>query len=96
MIYIIKCCVKCMYCFQKCNCNKTLCRPNMDPKKNNDIESCDSDEENNDNMIIEHKSFTIYNFLQYIYCELYEYILKLIIIITYIFIFYIIYELYRS
>lgn len=96
MLYIIKSCVKCIYCIQKCNCNETLCCSNNDPKKNNDIESYDDESYEEDENIIENQQFTIYNFLQHIYCEIYEHILKLIIIITYIFIFYTIYDLYRS
>jgi uncharacterized membrane protein len=96
MLYIIKSCVKCIYYLQKYNYNQILCKPNIDPKKNNDIESCDDVSSEEDVKMIENNSFTIYNFIHHVCCELYEYILKLVIILIYIFIFYIIYEVYHS
>lgn len=95
MLFIIKSSVKCIYYFQKYN--KMLCSPKMDPKKNNDIESCDdteSEDNGENNMDIE--SIVFYNFMYITYCELYKYTLKFAFILMYIFIFYTIYELYRS
>lgn len=93
MLFIIKSCVKCIYYFQKYN--KILCTPKIDPKKNNDIESCDVSSEEDINMI-ENQPFTIHNFIHHACCELYKYMLKFAFILMYIFIFYTIYELYRS
>jgi hypothetical protein len=94
MLYIIKYFVKCIYCLQKYNNHQILCYENKDPKKNNDIESCDdNDSQENENMIdIERLAF--YNFLYIISCEMYKYLYIIAIIVTYIFIFYVMIELY--
>jgi len=94
MLYIIKYCVKCIYCLQMYNNHPILCYETKDPKKNNDIESCDdNDSHENENMIhIERLAF--YNFLYLMCCEMYKYIYITVILFTYIFIFYVMIELY--
>jgi hypothetical protein len=96
MLFIIKSCVKCIYHFQKYN--KILCSPKIDPKKNNDIESCDDTDSEDNGQQYENttESIVFYNFIYITYCELYKYMLTFTLILMYIFIFYIIYDLYRS
>lgn len=97
MIYIIKSCVKCIYFLQKQK-NGLLCRPNIDPKKNNDIESCDdTDSEENEEQyetVMNVESLAVYNFIYIMCCEMYKYLYIIAIILTYIFIFYVMIEVY--
>jgi len=94
MIYIIKTCVKCIYFLQKQN--NQLCRPNIDPKKNNDIESCDDSEKNEEEYetTMNVESIAFYNFLYITFSEMYKYIYVTVILFTYVFIFYVMIELY--
>lgn len=93
MIYIIKSCVKCIYFLQKHN-NQLLCRSNIDPKKNNDIESCDDSEENDEENMLDIERLAFYNFIYIMFSEMYKYIYVTVILLTYVFIFYVMIELY--